>query len=280
MGSYNKKIVLVTGAAHGLGRALVNQFLSEGWQVVATDKDLPALAGFGNDPQAMAIKMDVTSDEEVGSAFSLVKAERPEIDLIINNAGIDNYFPFSEAPVDAFREVFETNLFGAYRVNQVFLPLLRKPGGRIIHVGSESLKITGPFMPYPISKNMLERYAKVLRQELRFHGVDVVVIRPGAIRTRLLENVVKLESRVRSQESAVPGKQWLLQRYFLKFAEMAPKNIGKILEPEEVAAFIFQVSQKPNPKAVYRINNNPQLRIIRLVPFGIFEKLVFRQLRD
>jgi NAD(P)-dependent dehydrogenase (short-subunit alcohol dehydrogenase family) len=51
-------------------------------------------------------------------------------------------------------------LFGSYRVNQVFLPVLKKPGGKIIHIGSESLNLTIPFMPYPISKNALERYAK------------------------------------------------------------------------------------------------------------------------
>lgn len=274
----NKKIVLITGAAHGLGKALTEKFLSEGWKVIATDNDFPALQDLRDDPEVLAIKMDVTSDEEVGSASGQVKSENLQIDLIINNAGIDRYFPFSEAPADRFREVFETNLFGAYRVNQAFIPLLKKPGGRIIHIGSESLNLAVPFMPYPISKNALERYAMVLRQELNFRGIDVVVVRPGAIRTRLLENVMKLKPEVGGQEPSVAGKAWLLQRQFERFARMAPENIGKVLEPREVAGFVYKVSQKTTPKAVYRINNNPLLKIMALMPFWLTEKLVRKQL--
>lgn len=274
----DKKAVLITGAARGLGRALTEKFVSEGWQVIATDKDFAPLSDFIDNKNVLALKMDVTSDDEAGSVFSRVKKENLQIDLVINNAGIDSYFPFSEAPVGKFREVFETNVFGAYRVNQVFLPLLKKPGGRIIHIGSESLKLTVPFMPYPISKNALERYAKVLRQELKFHGIDVVVIRPGAIRTGLLENVMKLKLAVGSQQSAVTGEPWLLQKQFEKFAGMAPENIGKVLGPEVAASFVYQVSQNANPRAVYKINNNFMLKIMALLPFSLIEKLVKKQL--
>jgi NAD(P)-dependent dehydrogenase (short-subunit alcohol dehydrogenase family) len=266
-----EKTVLITGSANGLGRALADKFLSERWKVIATDKDFPSLTELNVNPHVLAIKMDVTSDEEVQAAFERTRAEDLRLDLIINNAGIDSYFPFSEAPVGKFREVFETNVFGAYRVNQVFLPLLKEPGGRIIHIGSESLNVTAPFMPYPISKNALERYAKVLRQELKFNGIDVVVIRPGAIRTKILENVMNLQS-------GVAGKSLLLQKQLKKFAEIAPKNIGKVLEPEEVAAFVYKVSQKTNPKVVYRINNNPMLKIMALLPFSLIEKAVRKQL--
>jgi len=273
-----ERIVLITGSAFGLGRALTNKYLSEGWRVIATDKIGLAPDDYKGNPNVLALKMDVTSDEEVRAAFESVKSGNLQIDLIINNAGIDRYFPFSEAPVENFREVFETNLFSAYRVNQVFLPLLKKPGGRIIHIGSESLNLTVPFMPYPISKNALERYAKVLRQEVKFHGIDVVVIRPGAIRTGLLENVLELKSAVGSQQSAVTGKRWLLQKQFEKFAGMAPENIGKVLEPEVVASFVYKVSQKASPRAVYKINNNFMLKIMVLLPFSIVEKLVKKQL--
>jgi len=274
----NDKVVLITGAAHGLGRALTTRFLSEGWWVVATDVDEPAMMDLGKNPKIRAIRMDVTSDESVESAFKKVKSEKISIDVIINNAGIDRYFPLSEAPVGKFKEVFEVNLFGSYRVNQNFLPVLNKPGGKIIHIGSESLNLTIPFMSYPLSKNGLERYAKVLRQELKFQGIDVVVVRPGAIRTGLLENVLKLKSVVSSRQSAVGS--WHLAAQMNKFAEDAPKNIGKVLEPEEVAAFIYKISLKPNPKAVYKINNSLQLKIAALLPFKLVEKLVRKRLTN
>jgi NAD(P)-dependent dehydrogenase (short-subunit alcohol dehydrogenase family) len=261
-------VILITGAAFGLGRALTLKFLAEGWRVIATDKVGSALADLNVNLKVLTCQMDVTSDVEVRSAFDQIKSKNIQPDLIINNAGIDRYFPLSEAPVENFKEIFEVNLFGAYRVNQTFLPILKKPGGRIIHIGSESLNLAIPFMPYPITKNALEKYAKVLRQELKFHGIDVVVVRPGAIRTGLLENVFKLKFAVSSRQLAVQME---------KFAELAPKNIGKILDAEGVAAFIFNVSQKHNPRAVYKINNNLLLKILALLPFCIIEKLVNKQ---
>jgi NAD(P)-dependent dehydrogenase (short-subunit alcohol dehydrogenase family) len=270
------KVVLITGAARGLGRSLTTHFLSKGWQVVATDVDEAAMSDMKENEKIQVLTMDVTSDESVESAFEKVKTKKINIDIIINNAGIDRYFPLSEAPVEMIKEVFEVNFFGGYRVNQIFLPVLKRPGGRIIHVSSESLHLKIPFMPYPISKLALEGYAKTIRQELKFFGIDVVIIRPGAIRTRLLDNVTQLKSTVGSQNPALDS--WQLTVQMRKFAEDAPKNIGKVLDPAGVAEFIFKVSQKSNPRAVYKINNSLQLKIAALLPFGLVEKMVRRRL--
>jgi NAD(P)-dependent dehydrogenase (short-subunit alcohol dehydrogenase family) len=276
----NEKVVLITGAAHGLGRALTAHFLSEGWRVVATDIDESSMFDLKDNPKILSILMDVASDKSVESAFKKVKAEKINIDIIINNAGIDRYFPLSEAPVEMIKEVFEVNLFGGYRVNQTFLPVLKKPGGRIIQISSESLHLNIPFMPYPISKMAVEGYAKTLRQELKFSGIDVVIVRPGAIRTGLLENVLNLKSTVSSRQSAAGKAGRQLSAQMGRFAEDAPKNIGKVFEPEEVASFVFKVSQKPKPGAVYKINNSLQLRIASLLPFSLIENLVNRKLSD
>ncbi|MCX6287486.1 MAG: SDR family NAD(P)-dependent oxidoreductase [Bacteroidetes bacterium] len=278
-----EKVVFITGAGRGLGKALTLTFLSKGWWVVATDLEVPVY----NDPQSFAwfaghpelknhicpLQMDVTSDESVASALSLVKDENFTVDLIINNAGIDNYFLLSEAPVSEFKRIFEVNVFGAYRVNQVFLPLVRRPGGRIIHIGSESLNLTMPFMAYPLSKKLVEGYAKALRQELRFHGIDVVVIRPGAINTELLKTVSGLTGKADADAGSDN-----LRTAFHAFASQASKEIGKVLSPQKVAEFIYSVSYKTRPKAVYRINNMLQLRIAALLPFSLLEQIVHKRL--
>lgn len=264
------KVVLITGSAGGLGRALSEKFLREGWWVIATDIDELSMADLDQHQRAWIIRMDVTSDDSVKEASDKVQEAKIMIDLIINNAGIDRYFPLSEAPVDCFRKIFEVNLFGAYRVNQTFLPLLRKPGGRIIHIGSESLNLTVPFMTYPITKKALEGYARVLRMELGFQGIDVVVIRPGAIQTPLLEQVSRI---------AKTGGDWRLSRQFVKFAEGAVKEIGKTITPAKAADFIYRVSRIPQPAAVYKINNSLQLRIAAILPFSILEKEIRRRLK-
>jgi NAD(P)-dependent dehydrogenase (short-subunit alcohol dehydrogenase family) len=282
------RVVLITGAARGLGRAISDLFFSEGWRVIAADIDEQAMQDLHVNREIMTLLMDVRSDESVSAAFKKVDAEGITIDLIINNAGIDRYFPLSEAPVDMFKEVFEINFFGGYRVNQTFLPILKKPGGRIIHISSESLNLSVPFMPYPVSKKAVEGYAKTIRQELKFRGIDVVLVRPGAIRTELLENVMLLKSRIRSMKSEVRGnvntenktnQEWILKDQLEKFAENAPKNIGKVLQPEEVAAFIHKISRKSSTRAVYKINNSLQLKIAARLPFSLVERLVNKLLK-
>ncbi len=277
------KTVLITGAGRGLGKALALRFLSGGWKVIATDLEIPEYGDLqvsplfkgqpGRKSLLQPLKMDVSSDESVASAFVVLKAEDCKLDLIINNAGIDSYFMLSQTPLDKFRRIFEVNVFGGYRVNQVFLPLVSKPGGRIIHIGSESLNLTMPFMAYPLSKKLVEGYAKVLRQELKFHGIDVVVIRPGAIDTELLKTVSGLAGSEEAVQESDP-----LKAAFHAFASQASGEIGKVISPGQAAEFIYSVSCITRPRAVYRINNMLQLRIAALLPFGLVERIVHKRL--
>lgn len=264
-----KKLVLITGAAGGLGKSLTGVFHQRGWNVIATDAvhieqdENKAISGIRN------FKMDVTSNDSVNEVYSRLKSEKTTIQLIINNAGIDRYFSFSENRVENFQKVFEVNVFGAYRVNQIFLPILQKPGGRIVHIGSESLNLTVPFMPYPLSKKLLEGYARVLRQELKFLGIDVTVVRPGAIDTPFLERVRQLK---------VENGDCLLSKQFKKFSIKAGMEIGKAIAPVTAAEFVYKISVISRPRHLYRIHNNLKLRIAGFLPFKIMENLIHNQL--
>ena len=264
-----KKELLITGAANGIGKATALKFAENGWHVWATDMDERGLGSFHGAPDIEPVVMDVTSASSVQKVFEIICARQSGLDLVINNAGIDRYFPFCEAPVEQFTEVFEVNVFGAYRVNQVFLPLLKKPGGRIIHIGSESLNLEIPFMPYPLSKKALESYSKVLRQELRFMGIRVVVVRPGAVRTNILENVAKIRYPVGNKQLGLA---------FDEFASRAPGEVGRVESTGTLAALLLRIAEIPRPRAVYRINNSLQLKIAALIPFAWLEKMVYRKL--
>ena len=262
--------VLITGAMGGLGDALVTEFSGKGWNVIATDLegkngkiDIPA-------GRVRKMAMDVTSSDSVGGVAGILLNEGQQIDLIVNNAGIDRYFPLCETPVEQFREVLEVNVFGSYRVNQAFLPLLKKPGGKIIHISSEAVKINMPFMTYPISKQTLEGYSRTLRQELHFLGIEVTLIRPGAIKTPFLENVKNMKNPVRDS---------LLALQFEKFAAQAYSEIGKTVEPAAVAKYICRIAGIKRTKPVYRINNSIQLSIASILPFSMVERMVYQRLK-
>jgi NAD(P)-dependent dehydrogenase (short-subunit alcohol dehydrogenase family) len=264
------KTVLITGAKGGLGEALVSGFGKAGWQVIATDLEAAFPEGPKKIKNILEAVMDVASDESVDKAARYLADEKIQLDLIINNAGIDRYFPLSEAPIGLFRKVFEVNVFGSYRVNSKFLPILKKPGGRIIHISSEAVKINVPFMSYPVSKQALESYCRTLRQEMHFLGVEVCVIRPGAIRTPFLQNV-------KNAVNPVTGS--LLSSQFDAFISQAYREIGKTVEAEEVAAYIIDIYGKKKWKPVYKINNSLQLTVAALLPFRITESIVYRRLR-
>ena len=261
--------LLITGAAHGLGRATAVEFAQHGWKVIATDIDATALEGLAGIDGIIPKEMDVTSDESVENLFREVQYEFGELDLIINNAGVDIYYPLSEEPVKSFKEIFEINLFGAYRVNQIFLPILKSPGGRIIHIGSESYHLTLPFMPYPLTKRAVESYARALRMELKFRGIDVVVVRPGPIRTRFIENLSGIRHPVSDPS---------LKAAFEKFAASVPEEVGRLISPEKAASFIYRVSGIRHPASVYKINNSFQLRLASFLPSRILEKIIYRRL--
>ena len=264
-----RKNVLITGAGRGLGRAIAERFHANGWFVIATDLVPELLAALENKEGFIALPMDVASDRSVQAAFQEISKAVSTLDLIINNAGVDRYFPLSEAPVEHVKKLFEVNFFGAYRVNQTFLPLLKQPGGGIIAIGSESLHIKMPFLSYPVSKRTLENYILALRQELWFSGRWATVVRCGPMRTAMLENVYHLKSEVENTS---------LDEVFRTFAASAPKEIGRIIDPSEAARRILKIAESERPKAVYRINNGLQLRMLKWLPYSLVEWAVRRKL--
>lgn len=266
----NSKTVLITGAQGGLGEALTQEFRKNGWNVIATDLESKILKDEIPINRLIRIAMDVSSDESVGIVAGRLKQKQQQLDLIVNNAGIDRYFPVCEAPVAQFKEIFEVNVFGCYRVNQAFLPVLKRPGGRIINISSEAAKINVPFMTYPISKQALEGYSKTLHQELRFLGIDVVLIRPGAINTPFLDTVKNVKNPVSDSLLKVP---------FEKFAKQAHGEIGKTIDPSIAAKFILKIARAKKIKLVYKINNSMQLRVASILPFWLIERIMYRRLR-
>jgi NAD(P)-dependent dehydrogenase (short-subunit alcohol dehydrogenase family) len=264
-----QKYVLITGAGRGLGLALAKQFHQKGWHVIATDSAPEQLSGMEQEEGYTSFQMDVTSDQQVQAVFQKMREARITLDLIINNAGIDRYFPLSEAPVAHFQQIFAVNVFGACRVSQVFLPLLKKPGGGIMAIGSESLHITMPFLSYPITKRALENFTLALRQELQFSGRWATVVRCGPMRTAMLENVYHLKSEVEGTS---------LDPVFRNFAAAAPHEVGRVMDPSDVARRIWKIATSARPRGIYRINNGFRLRMLKWLPFGVVERVVRRRL--
>ncbi|MEO6382521.1 MAG: SDR family oxidoreductase [Nitrobacter sp.] len=182
--------ILVTGASRGIGRATCLSLARAGHRVFATMRDpskaveLSAIAGAESLPIIVSA-MDVDSDDSVRLGVGDIAAQHGQVDVLVNNAGIERRGSVEELALGEFRAVMETNYFGAIRCIQAVLPSMRARGsGCIINITSVSGRISSsPLGPYAASKFALEALSEALAQEVKALGIRVAIVQPGIINT-------------------------------------------------------------------------------------------------
>jgi len=261
----HSKTVLITGASGGLGQSLVRIFNNHGFRLIATDIVKPDLTDINGIPGIFFIQADVTDSADVARLKAEAALEETGIDILICAAGIYDTYPVTEADPALFRHMIEVNVLGTVNMVQGMLNPLIKNKGRVIVVSSESYKIQALFQPYMITKASLEAYCLSARQELSLKDVSLTVIRPGAINTPLLN---WMKNKVPKEMYPVFGDEF--EAGYLE----SLKLVGKLTPPDVVAGKIFKAAISRNPKRVYRINNNPLLRIASLLPGSVLEKII------
>jgi NAD(P)-dependent dehydrogenase (short-subunit alcohol dehydrogenase family) len=183
----DKSIALVTGGNRGIGLEVCRQLAAKGYSVVLGSRDEAkgesAAAGLRGDVTVLAL--DVADDESVGAAAAAVDERFGRLDVLVNNAAIlyDTENRGMDVDLDEVRRGLETNLFGAWRMVQAFLPLLRRSEhGRIVNVssGAGSLEsMEGGAPTYAVSKTALNALTRILADELSTDGILVNSICPG-----------------------------------------------------------------------------------------------------
>jgi meso-butanediol dehydrogenase/(S,S)-butanediol dehydrogenase/diacetyl reductase len=175
------KIIVITGANGGLGRALAQRFAGEGEQVVLLGRSLAKVEEVGNaiGANAMSVACDVTSPDSVRAAFAQIATVHPRIDVLINNAAIFDPFLIAEATDDQLVNGILTNLAGPMLCSRSAIPMLSS-GGLIINLSSESVDLPFPhLLVYQSTKAGLERFSKGLHLELEGQGIRVTTVRAG-----------------------------------------------------------------------------------------------------
>ena len=178
------KTVLITGVSGGVGLSTAKIFALNGFRVFGLDINEPK----DNIDNLHFYKCDLTNEKDVINSFNLIKNGCDSLDYIINTAGIYRLNSLVEISEEEFIKIFNVNVFSIYRVNKNFLPLLKEKG-KIIMISSELAPLDPlPFTGlYAITKSTIEKYAYSLRMELQLLGYQVVLIRPGAIDTNLID---------------------------------------------------------------------------------------------
>jgi NAD(P)-dependent dehydrogenase (short-subunit alcohol dehydrogenase family) len=182
----DQPVALVSGANRGIGREIARQLADEhGYLVLAGSRD-PAKVTETN--SIRAVQLDVADQASVDATRARVEDDPGRLDVLVNNAAIYGD-PTSAGEYDLERahEVLETNLFGAWRLTQAFLPLLRRGGhGRIVNLSSGAGQLSdmnGGRAAYRISKTGLNALTRILANDEVRHGIRVNTVCPGWVRT-------------------------------------------------------------------------------------------------
>jgi NAD(P)-dependent dehydrogenase (short-subunit alcohol dehydrogenase family) len=175
--------VLITGTSSGIGLATALELGRAGHKVYATMRNPARAPQLGE--QVSVLTMDVDSDQSVADCFAGIYRQGVQIDVLVNNAGIERHGSIEELPMEDFRATMETNYFGALRCIRQVAPRMReRRSGCIVNVSSVAGKISAsPLTAYSASKYALEALSEGLAGEMKPFGVRVAIVQPGIIET-------------------------------------------------------------------------------------------------
>jgi NAD(P)-dependent dehydrogenase (short-subunit alcohol dehydrogenase family) len=255
--NYNKRVAVVTGSSSGIGLETALLLARSGFQTYATMRNLKKsqniteIANIENLPLTV-IQLDVDDDRSVKDAISQIVTENKRIDVLVNNAGYGLFSPIEDVTLGQVKKQFETNFFGVVRVTKDVLPIMRKHReGTIVNVSSGAGRVGIPVLSaYAATKFALEGFSESMRYELKEWGINIVIIEPGAIKTKVFENVKTSEVRSSSESP------------YADLIERATKGFGKMMDnsssPKLVAEAILNAITSKEPEIRYLVGEDAE----------------------
>lgn len=131
-----KRVALVTGAAHGIGKCIARHLLVEGWSVLGVDADAEKAREAASELETEILHADVSAEKDVKAAVAKAIALHGALDGLVNNAGVSEFTPFDKLTLKQWNRVLSINLTGPFLFTKYAAPHLRKRGGAIVNIGS------------------------------------------------------------------------------------------------------------------------------------------------
>ena len=224
------KTIFITGTSSGLGKAAVRLFHDHGWKVIATMRNTEKGREFNDLERVTVLPLDIADSAQITNTVSQAIA-LSDIDVVLNNAAYGIVGPLEGVSGEELTKQVDTNLLGAIRITQAFIPHFRnKKSGMFVNITSIAGLVTFPFDSiYHTVKWGLEAFSEAMTYELAPWGISVKTIAPGFIRSAFASNIVL---------STTEPYQELFDRYM--------KVVGGMMDPttsgltsEEVAAVVY-----------------------------------------
>ena len=211
---------MVTGGASGIGRACVARLSEAGASVVVVDRDAEAAQRVADELGGTAVGVDL-------SVLAAVDALDLDVDVLVNNAGLQHVAPLHEFPVDRFSYILRLMVEAPFRLVRGALPSMYERGwGRVVHVSSvHGLRASAFKSAYVTAKHGLEGLSKVIALEGAEHGVTSNCVNPAYVRTPLVEGQIADQARAHG----------LTEDEVVEQVMLAPAALKRLIEPAEVA---------------------------------------------
>lgn len=219
-----KKVVLITGAAGGIGNATAKKFASAGWQTIGVDK-VKAVSDIGLD---RFVQIDLSNSSHIQSVFSKIYEHEGRLDVLVNCAALQLLKPLVATEPEEWEQVMSVNLRAAYLTIKYGYPLLRVQGGSIINISSvHAVATSHSLAAYAASKGALTALTRAASLELAKDKIRVNAILPGAIDTEMLRSGLSRDHLVSSS---------IEERIIELGNKHCVKRIGR---PEEISELIL-----------------------------------------
>lgn len=278
-----EKIIVITGASTGIGRACAMHFDQLGFSVFAgvrRDADGAALRSAASD-RLTPLPIDVTDAGSIAAARAQVEAAAGGrgVHGLVNNAGVGVGGPLEFVPLDDLRRQLEVNVIGQVAVTQAFLPMVRQARGRIVYIGSIAGRMATPFIaPYAASKFALEAISDALRVELRPWGIGVAIVEPGSIATPIWEKAKDTTKQV--SDDLPPEGRELYGAAVSSLREVMADFEKRAIPAERVAKAVAHALLSKRPKTRYLVGTDARIQaaLAAAVPDRINDRLIARQM--
>ncbi|WP_295081069.1 SDR family NAD(P)-dependent oxidoreductase [Tabrizicola sp.] len=248
-----QRSILITGCSSGIGLDAARGLKARGWRVFATcrqEADCERLRGEGLE----SFRLDYADEASIAAAVAeTLQRTGGTLDVLFNNGAFACPGAVEDLPRGALREIFETNLFGYHDLTRRFIPVMRAQGhGRIVNCSSV-LGLVGATWrgAYVATKFALEGLSDVLRIEMRGTGIDIIMIEPGPIATKIRENAVPHFEKWVDWENSARREQYVTLRG--RLYGVKTKKDAFELGPEAVTAKLIHAVEAKRPKARYYV---------------------------
>jgi len=257
-----EKIVFITGASSGIGKAIAEFLQDKNYKVYGTSRN-PQKFPY---TKVKLLDLDVTDTSSIKNTIAKVIEKENRIDVLINNAGVGITGALEEIPMEEIKRNFHTNLFGAIEIIKTVLPHMRKQ--KSVNITSIAGYFGLPYRSvYSASKTALELITEALRMEVKQFGIEVVNVAPGDFATNIAQG--------RYHVPIIENSDY--KKSYQKTLEQINSHVNSGSDPIQIAKIIYKIIINPRPKIHYKVGKPLQkfsIVLKRILPDRWYEKIL------